>query len=90
MPSAQLPAAFRSEVLLLSPGQVTRPMPISGGVALIKVVAIKQVPPDPKAKIADDPAARDALRQQLFIERITSFGQGYLQELIGDALIVNR
>ena len=32
----------------------------------------------------------EALRQQLFNERITSFGQGYLQELIGDALIVER
>ena len=36
------------------------------------------------------PAAREAVRQQLFVERITSFGQGYLQELIGDALIVER
>ena len=90
MPSAQLPAAFRSEVLLLSPGQVTRPMPISGGVALIKLVGIKEVRPDPKSKKADDPAARDAVRQQLFVERITSFGEGYLQELLGDALIINR
>ena len=39
---------------------------------------------------ADDPEAREALRQQLFTERITSFGQGYLQELLGDALIVER
>ena len=38
----------------------------------------------------DDPEAREALRQQLFTERITSFGQGYLQELLGDALIVER
>ena len=38
----------------------------------------------------DDPEVREALRQQLFAERITSFGQGYLQELLGDALIVER
>lgn len=90
MPSARLPAAFRSEVLLLSPGQVTRPLPIAGGVALIKLVSIRQVPPDPKAANAQDPAARDALRQELFVARITSLGQGYLQELLGDALIVTR
>ena len=35
-------------------------------------------------------AAREALRQQLFTERLTSFGQGYLQELESDALIVER
>ena len=33
---------------------------------------------------------REQLRQRLFAERITSFGQGYLQELIGDAIIVER
>ena len=76
-------------MLLLSPGQVTRPVPISGGIAIIKLVSINQVRPEPAAA-ADDPEAREALRQQLFTERITSFGQGYLQELLGDALIVER
>jgi peptidyl-prolyl cis-trans isomerase SurA len=91
VPAARLPDAFRSQVLLLSPGQVTRPLPISGGVALVKLVSIAEVRPDPKAApAADDPDAREALRAQLFNERITSFGQGYLQELLGDALIVER
>lgn len=88
IPANRLPAAFRTEVLLLRPGQVTRPLPISGGVALIKLVSIKQVPPQ---KIdGTDPAVRDQLREQLFSERIGSFGQGYLQELLGDAIIVER
>ena len=77
-------------MLLLSPGQVTRPIPISGGLAIIKLVSINQVPPRAEPPTADDPEAREALRQQLFTERITSFGQGYLQELLGDALIVER
>ena len=76
-------------MLLLRPGQVTRPVPISGGLALIRLVAIDQVRPDPNAPPPDE-EAREALRQQLFTERITSFGQGYLQELLGDALIVER
>ena len=70
------------------PGQVARPLPISGGVAIIKLVSIRQVPPQPID--ADDPEVREALRQRLFAERITSFGQGYLQELLGDAIIVDR
>jgi peptidyl-prolyl cis-trans isomerase SurA len=89
MPAAQLPSALRTQVLLLRPGQITRPVPISGGVALIQLVSVTQVRPDPNAPPAT-PEEREALRQQLFTERITSFGQGYLQELLGDALIVER
>jgi peptidyl-prolyl cis-trans isomerase SurA len=88
LPANGLPPAFRTAVLLLSPGQVTRPLPISGGVAIIKLVSIQRVPPQPID--ADDPEVREALRQRLFTERITSFGQGYLQELLGVAIIVER
>jgi peptidyl-prolyl cis-trans isomerase SurA len=92
VPADRLPPTFRTQVLLLSPGQVTRPIPISGGVAIIKLVSIEQRRPDPAAAqaAASDPAAREQLRQQLFSERIASFGQGYLQELLGDALIEER
>ena len=84
----QMPPAIRAQILVLRPGQVTRPMPIGGGVAILKLISTRQAPPEPIK--ADDPAVRDALRQQLFSERITSFGQGYLQELLSDALIVTR
>jgi len=89
VPATRLPGAFRTQVLLLSPGQVTRPIPISGGLAIIKLISIsrEKLPPIPEAEI---PAAREEIRQQLFGERIGSFGQGYLQELLGDALIVER
>ena len=89
VPADRLPAAFRTQVLLLGQGQVTRPIPISGGLALVKLVSIgrQKLPPIPEDQI---PAAREELRQQLFSARIQSFGQGYLQELIGDALIVER
>lgn len=89
VPADRLPPAFRTQVLLLSPGQVTRPIPISGGVAIIKLVSVSQqkLPPVPEDQIA---AVREELRQKLFGERIQSFGQGYLQELVGDALIVER
>jgi peptidyl-prolyl cis-trans isomerase SurA len=89
LPADRLPPAFRTDVLLLRPGQVTRPLPISGGLALVKLVSINQLRPEP---VPEDelPALREELRQQLFSERIESFGQGYLQELLGDALIVER
>jgi len=90
MPATRLPPSFRTQVLLLNPGQVTRPVPIAGGLAIVKVVSVKEVRPDPKTTDPNDPEVREALRQQLFSERITSFGQGYLQELLGDALIVER
>jgi peptidyl-prolyl cis-trans isomerase SurA len=88
VPATQLPTDFRAQVLLLRPGQTTRPLPISGGLALIKLLSIKQVPPD--AEAVDTPEARAQLRQELFAARIANFGQGYLQELLGDALIVEK
>lgn len=88
MPAAQLPPALRAQVLLLRPGQVTRPFPISGGLAILQLVSIRQGAPQPIA--ADDFEAREALRVRLFNERIASFGQGYLQELLADALIIER
>ena len=88
IPADRLPPTFRTEVLLLSPGQFTRPVPISGGLAILKLLSATQVRPEPID--ASDPAVREELRQRLFTERITSFGQGYLQELLGDALIVER
>jgi peptidyl-prolyl cis-trans isomerase SurA len=89
LPADRLPPAFRTQVLLMRPGQVTRPIPISGGLAIIKLVSITRVRPEPIPE-AELPAFREELRQQLFAERINSFGQGYLQELLGDALIDER
>ena len=64
VPADRLPAAFRTQVLLLSPGQVTRPIPISGGLALVKLVSIGQPEaaadprgPDPRRARGAAPAA---------------------------------
>jgi len=89
-PADRLPPALRTQVLLLQPGQVTRPVSIGGGLAILKLVSIRQAPPPAEGDAIEQEAAREALRQQLFAERLTSFGQGYLQELESDALIVVR
>lgn len=87
VPAAQLPPALRSQILLLNPGEVTEPIPIGGGLAILKLLEIGHEPPD-AAIDSSDTAVRDELRQQLFTERVTRLGDGYLQELLGNALIV--
>jgi peptidyl-prolyl cis-trans isomerase SurA len=90
VPAAQLPPAMRSQILLLQPGGVTRPIPISGGVAILKLNSVRQEMRPPQADAVSDEEARSLLREQVFTQRITSFGQGYLQELLRDALIVEK
>jgi peptidyl-prolyl cis-trans isomerase SurA len=84
-----LPPALRTEVLLLTPGQVSDPIPISGGLALIKLLDIRQERPGDASELTEE-EQRAQLREQLFAQRISSFGQGYLQELRRDALIVEE
>ncbi len=88
--AAQLPPAIRSQLLLLEPGGVTRPIPISGGVAILKLNALRQEMRPARPEDVTDEQVRNQLREQVFTQRITSFGQGYLQELLRDALIVER
>ena len=88
--AAQLPPAIRSQVLLLEPGGVTRPIPISGGVAILRLNSVRQEARPPRSEDVPDEELRNQLREQVFTQRITSFGQGYLQELLRDALIVEQ
>lgn len=90
VPAVTMPPAVRSQVLLLRPGQVTRPIPISGGVAILRLDGIRQAPPIARPAEMTDEDARNRLREQLFSQRIATFGQGYLQELQRDALIIER
>jgi peptidyl-prolyl cis-trans isomerase SurA len=94
MPVMRLPPAVRSQILLLPPGGVTAPIPISGGVAILKLDGIREEAPGAPPSADADPVAaeeaRSTLRQEVFLQRLTSFGQGYLQELLRDALIVER
>lgn len=89
MSASELPPQLRGQVLLLEPGDVTAPIPIAGGLAILKLLGIRTEPPAALPE-APDEAARQALREQLFTERITRFGDAYLQELLGDALIVEK
>lgn len=90
VPASDLPAAFRSQILLLSQGQVSRPIPITGGVAILKLVAVRTAPPPRPETEEEELQLREQLRQQIFTQRITAFGQGFLQEQLTDALIVEQ
>jgi peptidyl-prolyl cis-trans isomerase SurA len=90
LPAQQLPPALRAQVLLLQPGRVTPPLPISGGLAILRLDAIRSVPREQAAEDLPDEEIRNQLREEIFLQRITSFGQGYLQELLSDALIIEQ
>lgn len=90
VPAAQLPPAIRSQVLLLGPGGVTRPIPITGGLAILRVDSLRLEAPGARDTEITDEEARNRMREEIFQSRINTFGQGYLQELLRDALIVER
>jgi peptidyl-prolyl cis-trans isomerase SurA len=90
MPVNRMPPAIRSSVLLLEPGGVSGPIPIGGGVAIVKVNSIRQTPREVAYGDLTQEEIRNQLREEIFSQRITSFGQGYLQELERDALIVDQ
>jgi peptidyl-prolyl cis-trans isomerase SurA len=81
-----LPPALREAVLSASPGEVFGPVPISGGVAIIKLIDVRQEVPEPDPGITPE-ERREAARRALFTERIAVFGDGLLQELMSDAII---
>lgn len=90
MPVNRMPPAIRSSVLLLEPGDVSGLIPIGGGVAIVKVNAIRQTPREVAYGDLTEEEIRNQLREEIFSQRIVSFGQGYLQELERDALIVDQ
>lgn len=88
MPASQLPPAIRAQVLLLGQGGVTRPIPIGGGLAILRLDSIRMEAPT--ASDIPDEERRNRMREEIFQQRINTFGQGYLQELQRDALIIER
>lgn len=89
MPLSGMPGPLRAAVGDLSPGQVAPPIPISGGVAIVKVLEIRKELPEPDPNRTEF-ERREAMRLELFSDRINSFGAGYLQELRRDAVIVEQ
>lgn len=89
IPQANLPPPLRAELDRIDPGQVTRPIPITGGIAILQLVSIRNVRPEPDPSLTEFDRT-ERMRQQVFSQRISAFGEGYLQELLLDAVIVER
>ncbi len=88
VPSDKLPPDLLASLAGLQPGQVAPPLPVTGGVSILKVVDVRS---DEKAAVdTNDPQLRDRARVRLQNERIERLAEGLLQELRRDALIELR
>jgi peptidyl-prolyl cis-trans isomerase SurA len=84
----QMPPDLAETLRELSPGQIGRPLPVPGGISILKLIE-KQV--DVASMIdASDPELRDRVRNRLSNRRASRLADGLLQELRRDALIEMR
>jgi peptidyl-prolyl cis-trans isomerase SurA len=82
-----MPPGLREEVEALRVGQVAGPVPIGGGVAIVKLLDTRQELPEQDPDVAREERL-DAVRRELFAARVELYGEGLLQELMSDAIIV--
>jgi peptidyl-prolyl cis-trans isomerase SurA len=86
--TAQMPPDLAETLRDMSPGQVSRPFPVAGGISILKLME-KRV--DNAGTIdASNPALRDRVRNRLSTQRTARLAEGLLQELRRDALIELR
>jgi peptidyl-prolyl cis-trans isomerase SurA len=83
--AASLPASVATVLAGLAPGDVSDPIEAPEGVAIVKLLDIRGGAADPGS-----PEAREALRRQLRSQRLTRFANGWMQELLRDAVIERR
>ena len=86
--TAQMPPDLAETLSGLSPGQVSRPFPVAGGVTILKLIERRVDAAD--TIDASDPALRDRVRNRLSNQRTARLAEGLLQELRRDALIELR
>ena len=86
--TAQMPPDLAETLSGLSPGQVSRPFPVAGGVTILKLIERRV---DAAGTIdTSDPVLRDRVRNRLSNQRTARLAEGLLQELRRDALIELR
>lgn len=88
VPSQRLPPALVDMLGELEVGQVGRPIPVKGGLSILKLMETRA---DGQSAIdKNDPELRKQIRERLSSERIQRLAEGLLQELRRDALIELR
>ncbi|MDH3668790.1 MAG: peptidylprolyl isomerase [Paracoccaceae bacterium] len=88
VPGNQLPPDLVASLAALKPGEVAPPLPVTGGVSILKLLDVRS--DDSDAVDTNDPQLRDRARVKLQNERIERLAEGLLQELRRDALIELR
>ncbi len=85
---ASLPPRIAEALAGLEPGDVSRPIEVSGGLSVLKVLETRAAP---AAEIdAADPELRERVRSQLAGQQGARLAESLLQELRRDALIETR
>ncbi len=82
VPLSNLAGPIADALTGVEPGQVTQPIPVGGGMAILKVLERRS-----EEVSGTGPEARDALREQMRLRRLERFAVGYLQELRGEAVV---
>lgn len=82
----RMPANLRAALDGLEVGQVSRPLSVSGGISILKLIDKRTTGQQP----AVDQATREAVRNQLVNQRSARLAEGLLQEMRRDALIEVR
>jgi peptidyl-prolyl cis-trans isomerase SurA len=88
VPATRLPPEIAGALASLQPGQVTRPVPVSGGYSLLKL--IEQRSDESQRVDAASPELRERVRKRLVTQQTARLAEGLLQELRRDALIELR
>lgn len=81
VPASDVPVRIGAEIARLDPNEATYFVAENGGINVVMLCNRAKDLPD---------GARDQIRNALFNQRVTSFGDGYLQELRGDAIITRK
>jgi len=88
VPASTLPPELVSALAALEPGEVTPPLRVQGGFAILRLDGRRQT--DEATVDPQDPDLRERVRRQLVNQRIELLAQGLIQELRRDALIELR
>ena len=84
----KMPPELAAALTEMSPGQVARPLPVPGGLTILKL--LEKRTDATGALDASDPGLRDQVRNRLSNQRAARLAEGLLQELRRDALIEMR
>lgn len=85
--TSRMPPDLVRELSRLQPGQVTRPLPVSGGISILKLVDRRETA---GGQLDDDIELRERIREELSNEQTDRLADGLLQEMRRDALIEIR